>query len=89
MIKHRNERRGIGGVFFDDMNDRDQDELLAFATDMVWEVQDSSTPRPRFLKAARLGFKTSTLMKRKLPFNLNLIFELAPTLHLGKARALW
>ena len=61
MIKHRGERRGIGGVFFDDMNDRDQDELLAFATDMVWEVQARPTPRPRFLKA-RLGFQNFTTL---------------------------
>ena len=39
IIKHRmNERRGIGGVFFDDMNDRPQEELLAFATDMAGAV---------------------------------------------------
>jgi len=31
--KHRGERRGVGGIFFDDMNDRDPEELLAFATD--------------------------------------------------------
>eukprot|EP00243_Klebsormidium_subtile_P003000 TRINITY_DN16132_c0_g1_i1.p1 TRINITY_DN16132_c0_g1~~TRINITY_DN16132_c0_g1_i1.p1 ORF type:complete len:428 (-),score=100.75 TRINITY_DN16132_c0_g1_i1:336-1577(-) len=32
MIKHRGERRGIGGIFFDDMNDRDAEEILAFST---------------------------------------------------------
>jgi len=44
MIKHRNERRGIGGVFFDDLNDRDQDELLAFATDMAGAVVPCYVP---------------------------------------------
>lgn len=29
-IKHRNETRGIGGIFFDDLNDRNPDELLSF-----------------------------------------------------------
>ncbi|AQK46041.1 coproporphyrinogen III oxidase2 [Zea mays] len=31
-IKHRNERRGLGGIFFDDLNDYDQEMLLNFAT---------------------------------------------------------
>jgi coproporphyrinogen III oxidase len=45
IIKHRmNERRGIGGVFFDDMNDRSQEELLAFATDMAGAVVPAYVP---------------------------------------------
>ena len=45
IIKHRmNERRGIGGVFFDDMNDRPQEELLAFATDMAGAVVPAYVP---------------------------------------------
>ncbi|CAM6097212.1 unnamed protein product [Calypogeia fissa] len=32
LIKHRGERRGLGGIFFDDLNDRDPEELLAFST---------------------------------------------------------
>ncbi|CAN6454256.1 unnamed protein product [Victoria cruziana] len=39
-IKHRNERRGLGGIFFDDLNDYDQEFLLAFAT----ECADSVVP---------------------------------------------
>ncbi|GJN01798.1 hypothetical protein PR202_ga19095 [Eleusine coracana subsp. coracana] len=31
-IKHRNERRGLGGIFFDDLNNYDQEMLLGFAT---------------------------------------------------------
>nr|KJB10659.1 hypothetical protein B456_001G214600 [Gossypium raimondii] len=31
-IKHRSERRGLGGIFFDDLNDYDQEMLLSFAT---------------------------------------------------------
>ncbi|KAG8043442.1 hypothetical protein GUJ93_ZPchr0458g22855 [Zizania palustris] len=34
-IKHRNERRGLGGIFFDDLNDYDQEMLLGFATGSV------------------------------------------------------
>lgn len=44
MIKHRGERRGVGGVFFDDMNDRSKDELLAFATDMAGGVVPAYVP---------------------------------------------
>lgn len=28
LIKHRGERRGLGGIFFDDLNDRPADQLL-------------------------------------------------------------
>jgi coproporphyrinogen III oxidase len=31
-MQHRNERRGLGGIFFDDLNDYDQEMLLNFAT---------------------------------------------------------
>merc|ERR1719231_2114204 len=44
MIKHRGERRGVGGVFFDDMNDRPQEELLSFATDMAAAVVPAYVP---------------------------------------------
>jgi len=44
LIKHRNERRGIGGIFFDDMNDRPQDELLAFSTDCANSVVPAYVP---------------------------------------------
>lgn len=44
MIKHRGERRGIGGVFFDDMNDRPKEELLAFATDMAKAIVPAYVP---------------------------------------------
>ena len=36
-IKHRNERRGIGGVFFDDLT-KDPETTLNFVTDMVHTV---------------------------------------------------
>jgi len=44
VIKHRNERRGIGGIFFDDMNDRDPEELLAFASDCADAVVPAYIP---------------------------------------------
>jgi len=44
MIKHRNERRGLGGIFFDDLNDRDPEKLLAFSTDCANSVIESYLP---------------------------------------------
>ncbi|CCG83239.1 Coproporphyrinogen III oxidase [Taphrina deformans PYCC 5710] len=32
-IRHRNESRGIGGIFFDDLEDKDPDELFSFVRD--------------------------------------------------------
>ena len=32
-IKHRDETRGIGGIFFDQLNDRDPEEILGFVKD--------------------------------------------------------
>ena len=38
LIQHRGETRGLGGIFFDDLNDRDADKILAFSTDAVNSV---------------------------------------------------
>ncbi|XP_010556813.1 PREDICTED: coproporphyrinogen-III oxidase 1, chloroplastic [Tarenaya hassleriana] len=43
-IKHRNERRGLGGIFFDDLNDYDQEMLLAFATECANSVIPAYIP---------------------------------------------
>lgn len=32
LIKHRGERRGVGGIFFDDLHDKSQDALLGFVS---------------------------------------------------------
>ncbi|MCO5588816.1 hypothetical protein L7F22_042776 [Adiantum nelumboides] len=44
LIKHRGERRGIGGIFFDDLNDRDPDEIFAFATECTNSVIPAYIP---------------------------------------------
>ena len=41
---YRNERRGLGGIFFDDLNDRDPDALLAFSKDCQAAVVESYLP---------------------------------------------
>ncbi len=35
-MQHRGERRGLGGIFFDDLNDRDGEKLLAFSTGTIF-----------------------------------------------------
>ncbi|CAM8915429.1 unnamed protein product [Rhodiola kirilowii] len=44
VIKHRGERRGLGGIFFDDLNDYDQDMLLSFATECANSVVPAYLP---------------------------------------------
>jgi coproporphyrinogen III oxidase len=43
-ILHRNETRGLGGIFFDDQNDRDADLIFDFAKDAVNSVVDAYGP---------------------------------------------
>ncbi|XP_050212801.1 coproporphyrinogen-III oxidase 1, chloroplastic-like isoform X1 [Mercurialis annua] len=43
-IKHRGERRGLGGIFFDDLNEYDQEMLLAFATECANSVVPAYIP---------------------------------------------
>ncbi|KDD74771.1 coproporphyrinogen III oxidase, partial [Helicosporidium sp. ATCC 50920] len=44
VIQHRNERRGLGGIFFDDLADRDPEQLLAFAKDCAAAVVPAYLP---------------------------------------------
>ncbi|PIA37631.1 hypothetical protein AQUCO_03000291v1 [Aquilegia coerulea] len=44
VIKHRDERRGLGGIFFDDLNGYDQEMLLSFATECASSVIPAYIP---------------------------------------------
>lgn len=44
MIKHRGETRGLGGIFFDDLNDRDPEKLIAFAEEGLNSVVPAYVP---------------------------------------------
>jgi coproporphyrinogen III oxidase len=43
-IAHRGETRGLGGIFFDDLNDRDPEKLLAFAAEGLNAVVPAYAP---------------------------------------------
>uniref|UniRef100_A0A0D6R3Q5 coproporphyrinogen oxidase n=1 Tax=Araucaria cunninghamii TaxID=56994 RepID=A0A0D6R3Q5_ARACU len=44
LIKHRGERRGLGGIFFDDLNNYDQEFLLSFSTECMNAVVPGYIP---------------------------------------------
>ena len=43
-IKHRGETRGLGGIFFDDLNDRDPETLFSFAMDCLSTIGPTYVP---------------------------------------------
>ena len=43
-IKHRGETRGLGGIFFDDLNDREPEELYNFAMDCLSTIGPAYVP---------------------------------------------
>lgn len=44
VISHRNETRGLGGIFFDDLNDRKADDIFEFSKEAVNSVVESYAP---------------------------------------------
>lgn len=44
LIPHRNETRGLGGIFFDDLNDRDPDTIFEFSKECLNSVVDAYGP---------------------------------------------
>ena len=44
LIPHRGERRGLGGIFFDDKNDAPADEIFAFSKECAASVVPAYVP---------------------------------------------
>ena len=44
VIKHRGETRGLGGIFFDDLNDKDPDTIFEFSRECMNSVVESYVP---------------------------------------------
>lgn len=44
LIKHRGERRGLGGIFFDDQNNKAPEQILAFSEDCANSVVEAYAP---------------------------------------------
>ncbi|EFN51101.1 hypothetical protein CHLNCDRAFT_33234, partial [Chlorella variabilis] len=44
LIPHRGETRGMGGIFFDDLNDRDKDAIFALCSDCAAHIAESYVP---------------------------------------------
>jgi coproporphyrinogen III oxidase len=43
-IPHRGERRGVGGIFFDDLRDRPREQLQSFVTDVIHSLLPAYVP---------------------------------------------
>ena len=57
LIKHRNERRGCGGIFFDDLNNKDADSIFAFSEDCQKAVVSHPCSNVVLLKLTLLVMK--------------------------------
>lgn len=44
LIKHRGETRGLGGIFFDDQNDKSPDQHFAFSEELLQTVTEAYLP---------------------------------------------
>ena len=75
------ERRGLGGIFYDDLNDRDPEKLLKFAEDALSNVCEAYVP---IVKRHVNDFYTTKekewqLMRRGRYVEFNLVYDRGTT----------
>lgn len=77
LIKHRGETRGLGGIFFDDQNDRDPEKLFEFAKDALDSVVDAYGPIITKHKDDEFTTKQKEwqLMRRGRYVEFNLVYD--------------
>ncbi len=77
LIKHRGETRGLGGIFFDDQNNKSPDEHYAFSKECVNAVTDAYLPIVAKRKDAPFTEqeKEWQLMRRGRYVEFNLVYD--------------
>ena len=77
LIKHRNETRGLGGIFFDDQNNKDPDEHFAFSEACVNSVIKAYGPIVEKHKDDDFTEKNKEwqLMRRGRYVEFNLVYD--------------
>ena len=77
VISHRNETRGLGGIFFDDQNDKDPEEHYAFSKDAVNSVIKAYGPiiEKHMNDAYTTQQKEWQLMRRGRYVEFNLVYD--------------
>lgn len=81
VIPHRGERRGLGGIFFDDLADRPQDEVMNFSEEAVKAVVPSYLPLVERRKDAEFtpAQKEWQQMRRGRYVEFNLVYDRGTT----------
>lgn len=77
LIKHRGERRGLGGIFFDDQFDKTPEQHLAFSTECLNAVTDAYVPLVSKRKDSPFteAQKEWQLMRRGRYVEFNLVYD--------------
>ncbi|WMV09082.1 hypothetical protein MTR67_002467 [Solanum verrucosum] len=78
---HRGERRGLGGIFFDDLNDYDQEMLLSFSTECANSVVPAYIPIIEKRKNTPFtdGHKAWQQLRRGRYVEFNLVYDCGTT----------
>ncbi|KAL4233101.1 hypothetical protein ACF0H5_007786 [Mactra antiquata] len=76
-IKHREESRGVGGIFFDDLDDRSSDELFQYVSTMAKSVTPSYLPLVQKNKDKGYSYKDRRwqLLRRGRYVEFNLVYD--------------